>query len=155
LEPSRRRRGRNATSDVGQQRFAFNFASAIGATDRVSLRLRPLLHPDAPDGDRGNSQLVGWDCGFFLRLRCAFVRTEVLAQVSEKSLAILVRNDGTEPFHFLQFAGPLLLGQVLLRDPGCIVTLHAGRFDFALHRSRGKGLAGRTAGLRADQCSRY
>src|SRR5208282_5402464 len=73
----------------------------------------------------------------------AFFGTEVLGQVIQKSVAI--GDDGAEAFHFLEFVGPLLAGQVLLGDAAGVVACSTGGLHFGWSGSGRRRLA-RSAG---------
>src|SRR5271157_5461355 len=73
-------------------------------------------------------------------LRWTFFGTEIFGQIIQKGIAIRVRDDGAEAFHFIQFIRPLSAREMLLSNAAGVVTLGAGGFDFSLHRSRRKRL---------------
>jgi len=69
-------------------------------------------------------ELVSCAIRFLVRDLCPsrLFWAEILAQIIEDRVAVAVRNDGTEPFHFFQLVRPPLARQVLFGDPARVVA---------------------------------
>ena len=122
---------RNVTSDVGSDSALLPLL-LLAFADRVSVP----------------HELV-WLLG--CRLACRLLGTEVLVQVIQKIDAIGVGDHGTEAFHFVEFGGPSLAGEVLFGDAAGVVARSAGRLHLCLSRAGRKWFAGSTGRLRARQ----
>jgi hypothetical protein len=90
-------------------------------------------------------------CGLRCVLGSAFFGTEVFRQVIQEGVAIGVGDDCAQAFHFVEFAGPLLAGHVMLGDAAGVMAGSAGGFHFRLHGSGRQRLAWGAGRLRARQ----
>src|SRR5208337_2227678 len=87
-------------------------------------------------------ELISCASGFFPTGLCAFFGTEVPGQITQKSVAIGVGDDGSQAFHLFELGGPLLAGHMLLGNARGVVTLRARGFDLGCMGSGRSGLPG-------------